>query len=131
MGRFQPSTVPSRRGHRGPSSSAPGPPRHPPQPVGDGRHQRTGFVGSAVFGLPTRASLAAQRALVALWSFAAFAGVGAQTTHGLGHVRVHLHEQPARPGPECNRDAVREKPTGPISTTPTEQARHPSQNENV
>ncbi|MFE6446842.1 CRISPR system precrRNA processing endoribonuclease RAMP protein Cas6 [Nocardiopsis dassonvillei] len=101
------------------------------RPVGEGRHQRTGFVGSAVFGLPTRASRAAQRAFAALWSFAAFAGVGAQTTHGLGHVRVHLHEQPARPGPERSRGAVREKPTNPISTTPPEPARHLTQNEDA
>ncbi|WP_435110443.1 CRISPR system precrRNA processing endoribonuclease RAMP protein Cas6 [Nocardiopsis synnemataformans] len=101
------------------------------QPVGTGRHQRTGFVGHAVFGLPARASRAAQRAFAALWSFAAFAGVGAQTTHGLGHVRAHLHEQPARPRPERSQGAVREKPTSPTSTTPTEQVRHLSQNEAV
>ncbi|MFW6638522.1 CRISPR system precrRNA processing endoribonuclease RAMP protein Cas6 [Nocardiopsis algeriensis] len=60
------------------------------RPVGSGRHQRTGFVGSAVLALPSRASRPAQRAFTALWGFAAYAGVGAQTTHGLGYVRVHL-----------------------------------------
>lgn len=65
--------------------------------AGSGAHQRTGFVGRAVFGLPTRVSRRAQRVFAALWSFAAFSGVGAQTTHGLGHVRVRIDAQASIP----------------------------------
>ncbi|WP_017580423.1 CRISPR system precrRNA processing endoribonuclease RAMP protein Cas6 [Nocardiopsis valliformis] len=68
--------------------------------AGSGPSQRTGFVGNAVFGLPTRASRQAQRAFAALWLFASFAGVGAQTTHGLGHVQVRMNQEAApRSGP--------------------------------
>lgn len=63
--------------------------------VESGPSQRTGFVGHAVFGLPTRASRQAQRAFAALWLFASFAGVGAQTTHGLGHVQVRMNQEVA------------------------------------
>ncbi|MFV2194982.1 CRISPR system precrRNA processing endoribonuclease RAMP protein Cas6 [Nocardiopsis sp. LOL_012] len=80
--------------------------------VGAGSGQRVGFVGRAVFGLPPRTSHAAQRAFAALWSFAAFAGAGAQTTHGLGHVRVHVYDLPA-----SQDSTVRERNTGPIDTT--------------
>ncbi|WP_081620580.1 CRISPR system precrRNA processing endoribonuclease RAMP protein Cas6 [Nocardiopsis potens] len=66
--------------------------------AGTGRHRRTGFTGAAVFGLPSSASPEARRAFAALWSFGEFAGVGAQTTHGLGHIRVRLGRGLARPG---------------------------------
>lgn len=64
--------------------------------TGAGSSRRTGFVGQAVFGLSTRASRRAQRVFTTLWSFAAFAGVGAQTTHGLGHVRVRIEDESLR-----------------------------------
>ncbi|RKS07006.1 CRISPR-associated endoribonuclease Cas6 [Nocardiopsis sp. Huas11] len=88
-------------------------------PVGTGRHQRTGFVGHAVFGLP-RASPAARRSFTALWAFAEFAGVGAQTTHGLGHVRVRLRPETGHPTQRGGTD--RPQRTGrnrPVSTRPT------------
>ena len=47
--------------------------------AGAGPHRRTGFVGRVVFGLSPRVSRRAQRVFAALWSFAAFSGVGAQT----------------------------------------------------
>ncbi|MDT0326992.1 CRISPR system precrRNA processing endoribonuclease RAMP protein Cas6 [Nocardiopsis lambiniae] len=78
---------------------------------GQGPAQRVGFVGSATFGLSGRPSLSARRAFAALWSFASFAGTGAQTTHGFGHVHVRLQHSVtvADPG-----DAgVREKNTSP------------------
>ncbi|GAB2520889.1 CRISPR system precrRNA processing endoribonuclease RAMP protein Cas6 [Nocardiopsis aegyptia] len=89
-------------------------------PAGSGPHQRTGFVGHAVFALPPGTSRAAQRAFAALWTFAEFSGVGAQTTHGLGHVRVRL------PGPrtEHAHRAVREGNTNPTGTART-RAGHP------
>ncbi|OLT29291.1 hypothetical protein BJF83_11920 [Nocardiopsis sp. CNR-923] len=76
------------------------------QPVGTGRHQRTGFVGHAVFGLPARAPRTTQRVFAALWAFAEFAGVGAQTTHGLGHVRVHQHAPALAPAPRAGGGPV-------------------------
>lgn len=57
-------------------------------PVHIGPGRRVGFVGSVVFGLPSGADPAAARLLAALWHFAEYAGAGAQTTHGLGRVRV-------------------------------------------
>ncbi|WP_223830616.1 CRISPR system precrRNA processing endoribonuclease RAMP protein Cas6 [Nocardiopsis quinghaiensis] len=62
---------------------------------GSGPSQRTGFVGNAIFGLPARAFRPAQRVFAALWLFASYAGVSAQSTHGLGHVRVRMNEGPA------------------------------------
>lgn len=78
---------------------------------GQGSAQRVGFVGSAVFGLGERPSLSARRVFAALWSFAAFAGVGAQTTHGFGHVNVRLHHAAVPPGPDAG--GVREEGTSP------------------
>ncbi|MDT0329348.1 CRISPR system precrRNA processing endoribonuclease RAMP protein Cas6 [Nocardiopsis lambiniae] len=66
--------------------------------VGEGSAQRVGFVGDAVFGMAGHPSPGARRVFATLWSFAAFAGIGAQTTHGLGHVRVHLHRRTGTDG---------------------------------
>lgn len=69
--------------------------------IGNGPHRRTGFTGRAVFGLPARSTAAQRRVFAALWAFAVFAGVGAQTTHGLGQVRVgsaSLSGEPSRSG---------------------------------
>ncbi|MFE1396437.1 CRISPR system precrRNA processing endoribonuclease RAMP protein Cas6 [Nocardiopsis dassonvillei] len=98
------------------------------QPMDSGRHHRTGFVGSALFGLFTQASRAAQRAFTTRWSFATFAGVGAQTNPYLGHFRVHLHEQSARLRLEHSQDSVREKNTHPTITTLTGQVRYRPRN---
>ncbi|GAA3732301.1 CRISPR system precrRNA processing endoribonuclease RAMP protein Cas6 [Salinactinospora qingdaonensis] len=49
---------------------------------------RAGFVGHAVFGVPSKADTVVKRLFAGLWRFAEYAGVGAQTTHGLGHVTV-------------------------------------------
>ncbi|HIY42729.1 MAG TPA: CRISPR system precrRNA processing endoribonuclease RAMP protein Cas6 [Candidatus Nocardiopsis merdipullorum] len=74
--------------------------------AGAGSHRRTGFVGRVMFGLPTRMSRRTQRVFAALWSFAAFSGVGTRATHGLGHVRVRLDAQASIPeGPKTIPDS--------------------------
>ncbi|MCK9874104.1 CRISPR system precrRNA processing endoribonuclease RAMP protein Cas6 [Nocardiopsis dassonvillei] len=85
--------------------------------IGNGPHRRTGFTGRAVFGLPTRSTAAQRRVFAALWAFAVFAGVGAQTTQGLGQVRVDSaplsgeqprsgHRLPATAGKGSRREHV-------------------------
>ncbi len=56
------------------------------QPVDLGPAERIGFVGTCVFGLAGPHDPALATLLGVLTRFAAYAGVGAQTTHGLGHV---------------------------------------------
>lgn len=96
------------------------------RPAGSGPSQKVGFVGSAVFGLPRSVSVGAQRAFAALWSFAAFAGVGAQSTHGLGHVRIRLQHSsnPASGSAVTPPVTVREHSSSPDSTTSSGRA-HP------
>ncbi|MET9796029.1 CRISPR system precrRNA processing endoribonuclease RAMP protein Cas6 [Nocardiopsis alba] len=95
------------------------------RPVGSGSSQKVGFVGSATFGLPRSTSIGAQRAFAALWSFAVFAGVGAQSTHGLGHVRVRLQSPTvtASRSPVARPATVREHSSIPNSTTSSGRAR--------
>lgn len=59
-------------------------------PVEIGPGHRIGFRGHASFTLPRPNSAAVASAFTALSSFAELAGVGAQTTHGLGWTRVNL-----------------------------------------
>jgi hypothetical protein len=47
-----------------------------------------GFVGSVTFGIPRTCGPAVRRAFAVLNEFAAIAGVGHGTTHGLGAVRI-------------------------------------------
>ncbi|CAL9381139.1 CRISPR system precrRNA processing endoribonuclease RAMP protein Cas6 [Streptomyces cellulosae] len=54
--------------------------------LGPGR--RIGFTGRSVFTLLNRAGDQAHRIFTALSRFASVAGVGAQTTHGQGYVRI-------------------------------------------
>ncbi|MGW4031661.1 CRISPR system precrRNA processing endoribonuclease RAMP protein Cas6 [Streptomyces sp. NPDC004838] len=58
-------------------------------PVALPKTNRTGFLGTATFTLTTPATTT--WLFPALCRLAASTGVGAQTTHGLGHVHVHLH----------------------------------------
>ncbi|MDE3725306.1 CRISPR system precrRNA processing endoribonuclease RAMP protein Cas6 [Nocardiopsis sp. N85] len=78
---------------------------------GQGPAQRVGFVGSATFGLSERPSLSARRVFAALWSFASFAGAGAQTTHGFGHVSIRLQHSDTAADPG---GGVREENTRPL-----------------
>lgn len=77
------------------------------------RTHRTGFLGTATFTLTPPATT--NPIFPALCRLAATAGVGAQTTHGLGHVHVHLHPTPP------THTAVT-APTNPAPKTP-----HPAQ----
>ncbi|MBH5131259.1 CRISPR system precrRNA processing endoribonuclease RAMP protein Cas6, partial [Streptomyces sp. HB-N217] len=65
--------------------------------LGPGR--RTGFTGTATYALHRRADTATLRAFTALTRFAAVAGIGAQTTHAQGYVRVRPHHRPPEPTP--------------------------------
>lgn len=68
------------------------------RPFEAGRARKTGFVGWARYQLPGKASSQAASAMTSLARFAAFAGVGAMTTYGAGHVSVEvLQRAPARP----------------------------------
>ncbi|MFG3384007.1 CRISPR system precrRNA processing endoribonuclease RAMP protein Cas6 [Streptomyces sp. NPDC047999] len=66
--------------------------------LGSGR--RTGFTGTATYSLHHHTDTPTLHAFTALTRFAAVAGIGAQTTHAQGYVRVSLHppHQP-RTGP--------------------------------
>ncbi|MFF7976832.1 CRISPR system precrRNA processing endoribonuclease RAMP protein Cas6 [Streptomyces sp. NPDC007905] len=70
------------------------------QPVALPRGNRVGFTGQAALALLGGTSPEAAAAFSALTRFAAVAGVGAQTTHGLGYVRTALTDRtpPSRPG---------------------------------
>ncbi len=57
-----------------------------------------GFVGSVVFGLSARTGPDGAALFGALSRFAAFAGLGRGTTHGLGAVDVTVDGDPAPPG---------------------------------
>lgn len=70
-----------------------------------------GFTGKAVFGLPDDTAPAAARLLAALWRFAEYAGAGAQTTHGLGRVRLAKHTRGGRVSERSSRQEAR-APTG-------------------
>ncbi|MER6274451.1 CRISPR system precrRNA processing endoribonuclease RAMP protein Cas6 [Streptomyces sp900105755] len=60
------------------------------EPVTLPRGNRTGFTGRACLALLSGTSQEATAAFSALTRFAPVAGVGAQTTHGLGYVRTTL-----------------------------------------
>ncbi|WP_431887557.1 CRISPR system precrRNA processing endoribonuclease RAMP protein Cas6 [Nocardiopsis alba] len=92
---------------------------------GRGVAQRVGFVGSATFGLSGRPLLSTRRVFAVLWSFASFAGVGAQTTHGFGHVHVRLQHSVADPG----GNAAREENASPHTPAapPTEYGTEPDE----
>ncbi|WP_405526738.1 CRISPR system precrRNA processing endoribonuclease RAMP protein Cas6 [Streptomyces canus] len=57
--------------------------------LGPGR--RTGFTGTVTYALHHHADTPTRHAFTALTRFAAVAGIGAQTTHAQGYVRIHLH----------------------------------------
>ncbi|ODA69273.1 CRISPR system precrRNA processing endoribonuclease RAMP protein Cas6 [Streptomyces sp. AVP053U2] len=57
--------------------------------LGPGR--RTGFTGTATYALHRHADTATLHTFTALTHFAAVAGIGAQTTHAQGYVRVSPH----------------------------------------
>jgi CRISPR-associated endoribonuclease Cas6 len=59
-------------------------------PFEAGRGRKTGFAGWARYQLPAAASAEACHTLTSLGRFAAFAGVGAMTTYGAGHVEVEV-----------------------------------------
>jgi CRISPR-associated endoribonuclease Cas6 len=64
--------------------------------VDQGKAMRVGFLGKARFGLARAADQAVERAFATLAVFAETAGIGAQTTHGLGWVSVELGAEPGR-----------------------------------
>lgn len=75
-----------------------------------GKAQRTGFRGRATFSLPRDISTDTATAFAALSRFAAIAGVGAQTTRGLGNVTTDLtpmdtrqHSQPRTGARQASR----------------------------
>ncbi|MFC4627994.1 CRISPR system precrRNA processing endoribonuclease RAMP protein Cas6 [Promicromonospora alba] len=70
--------------------------------VDQGRAIRVGFLGKARFGLARAAGQDLERVFATLAVFADTAGIGAQTTHGLGWVSVELGAEPGAP-----RDASR------------------------
>lgn len=73
-------------------------------PIDLGKSTRTGFRGTATFQLlrTTRHDLAST--LATLSSYADVAGVGAQTTHGLGWVATHRPDRP--PSKFLNRETA-------------------------
>lgn len=60
-------------------------------PVTLGPGRRIGFTGTATFALHHHADTATVHAFTALTRLAAVAGIGAQTTHAQGYVRITLH----------------------------------------
>ncbi|KUJ38383.1 hypothetical protein ADL25_24490 [Streptomyces sp. NRRL F-5122] len=61
-------------------------------PVDIRQGHRTGFLGHATFAVPRTACREVALAFTALSRFAELAGIGAQTTHGLGWTRVSMPE---------------------------------------
>jgi CRISPR-associated endoribonuclease Cas6 len=61
-----------------------------------GPGKRTGFTGTATYALHPRADTPTLHAFTALTRLAAVAGIGAQTTHAQGYVRINLHHTPGR-----------------------------------
>jgi CRISPR-associated endoribonuclease Cas6 len=59
-------------------------------PVDPGRGLRIGFTGTCAFTIPEVPDPRHEALLATLAGFALTSGVGAQTTHGLGHVEVTL-----------------------------------------
>jgi CRISPR-associated endoribonuclease Cas6 len=65
-----------------------------PVQLGPGTTSRIGFTGNAAYTLTRTAGPETAHLLATLTHFAAVACIGAQTTHGLGHV----HAIPTNPG---------------------------------
>jgi CRISPR/Cas system endoribonuclease Cas6 (RAMP superfamily) len=70
--------------------------------VDQGKAMQIGFLSKARFGLARAADQDVGRAFATLAVFAETAGIGAQTTHGLGWVSVEFGAEPGAP-----RDASR------------------------
>jgi CRISPR-associated endoribonuclease Cas6 len=62
-------------------------------PVTLGPGRRIGFTGTATYSLQHQADTPTRHAFTALTRLAAIAGIGAQTTHAQGYVRVSFHRQ--------------------------------------
>ncbi|MFC7811766.1 CRISPR system precrRNA processing endoribonuclease RAMP protein Cas6 [Streptomyces olivaceus] len=70
-----------------------------------GPGKRTGFTGTATYTLHPRTDTPTLHTFSALTRFAAVAGIGAQTTHAQGYVRITLHHHPHQPGPHRHHDS--------------------------
>jgi CRISPR-associated endoribonuclease Cas6 len=98
-------------------------------PVAFPHASRTGFLGTVVFTLTSPVSATGAHLFPALCRLAAIAGVGALTTHGLGHTQVHLHPRSTAQRPAVTAPTAAE-PESPLPTRHVS-ARQPHREDNA